>query len=106
MGDAVKLRMGRPILRLHERLAAQWNYGELAKRLREAEPEEFREILESAKAGEPWVNGTLVKLRARRPKAIGHPEQEMWAAMVGRAAVRPERLLALRMDVRSGWMSI
>jgi CRISPR-associated endonuclease/helicase Cas3 len=85
VGDAVKLRMGRPILRLHDTLAAQWNYVELATRLREAEERDLTGILKTAEAGEQWVNDTLAKLRARKPKAIGHPEQEAWAAVVGRA---------------------
>jgi CRISPR-associated endonuclease/helicase Cas3 len=85
VGDAVKLRMGRPMLRLHDKLAAQWNYVELAKRLREAEERDFTAILKTAEAGEPWVSDTLAKLRARKPKVIGHPELEAWAAVVGRA---------------------
>jgi CRISPR-associated endonuclease/helicase Cas3 len=86
VGDAVKLRMGRPMLRLHDKLAAQWNYVDLAKRLREAEEGDFTAILKTAEAGEPWVSDTLAKLRARKPKLIGDPEQEVWAAVVGRAA--------------------
>jgi CRISPR-associated endonuclease/helicase Cas3 len=85
VGDAVKLRMGRPMLRLHDKLAECWGYSELAKRLREAETAEVAGILETAEASEPWVNDTLRKLRARRPKVIGHPEQDAWAALVGRA---------------------
>ena len=85
VGDAVKLRMGRPMLRLDEKLAGCWGYGELAKRLREAESAELVGILETAEAGEPWVNDTLGKLRARKPKAVGHPVQDAWAAVVGRA---------------------
>jgi CRISPR-associated endonuclease/helicase Cas3 len=85
VGDAVKLRMGRPILRLNEKLAAHWAYGELAKQLREAEPAEFTGILKTAEADEPWVSDTLSKLRTRKPKPIAHPEQEAWAAVVGRA---------------------
>jgi CRISPR-associated endonuclease/helicase Cas3 len=77
--------MGRPMLRLHEKLAVQWNYLDLAKRLRGAEERDFLEILRTAEAGEPWVNDTLAKLRARKPKLIGHPEEEVWAAVVGRA---------------------
>jgi CRISPR-associated endonuclease/helicase Cas3 len=85
VGDAVKLLMGEPILRLHDKLAEQWNYLELAKRLRDAEEMDFTGILKTAEAGEPWVNETIAKLRARKSKGIGHPEQEAWAAVVGRA---------------------
>jgi len=85
VGDAVKLRMGRPMLRLHKKLAAHWKYGELANQLREAEPSEFAGILKTAEAGEPWLHDTLAKLRARMPKAIADPDHEVWAAIVGRA---------------------
>lgn len=85
VGDAVKLRMGRPMLRLNEKLAAYWTYVELATQLREAEQADFTGILKTAEAREPWVNKTLEKLRARKPKVIGHPEREEWAAVVGRA---------------------
>ena len=85
LGDAVKLRMGRPMLRLHDELAKQWGYVELAKRLREAEPPEFVAILNTAEAAEPWVCKTVERLRAPKRKAIGHPEREEWAALVGRA---------------------
>jgi CRISPR-associated endonuclease/helicase Cas3 len=85
VGDAVKLRMGRPMLRLHDELAKQWGYVELAKRLREAEPPEFAAILNTAEAAEPWVCKTVEKLRAPKRKAIGHPTREEWAALVGRA---------------------
>src|ERR1039457_2776030 len=87
VGDAVKLRMGRPMLRLHEKLASQWNYVELAKRLREAELNEFKDVLKETPAGEgraPWVAEVVSALTASR-KGIGHPKQELWAAVVGRA---------------------
>jgi CRISPR-associated endonuclease/helicase Cas3 len=85
VGDAVKLRMGRPMLRLDEKLAGSWGYGELAGQLRDAEASEIPGILETAEAVEPWVKDTLAELRARKPKAIGHPDEEAWAAIVGRA---------------------
>lgn len=85
VGDAVKLMVGRPMLRLHDELAKQWGYVELARRLREAEREDLTGILETAETGEPWVDKTLEKLRARKPKIIGHPEREERAALVGRA---------------------
>jgi CRISPR-associated endonuclease/helicase Cas3 len=87
VGDAVKLRMGRPMLRLNEKLAAYWKYGELARQLREAEPPEFVAILNAAEAAEPWVCKTVEKLRAPKRKAIGHPKRDEWAALVGRAVL-------------------
>ena len=87
VGDAVKLRMGRPMLRLHEKLASQWNYVELAKRLREAELDEFKDVLKETPVEEgraPWVAEVVSALTASR-KGIGHPKQELWAAIVGRA---------------------
>ncbi len=84
VGDAVKLAIGRPMLRLHNELAKQWGYETLANRLREAEQEDLEGILKTAESQEPWVNKTLEKLRARRPKVVGHPEREEWAAVVGR----------------------
>lgn len=85
VGDAVKLRMERPMLRLHDALAKQWGYLELAKRLREAEPTEFADILNTPEAEEGWVCRTVEKLRAPKRKAIAHPKREEWAALVGRA---------------------
>ena len=83
VGDAVKFMMGRPMLRLHDGLAKQWGYAELAARLRDTE-QDSTAVLETAESGEPWVNATLEKLRARKPKVIGRPQREERAALVGR----------------------
>ncbi len=101
VGDAVKLRMGRPMLRLDGSLATQWNYVELAERLRKAEREEFRGILErTAEEGRaPWIANVVPALAASR-KGIGHPaEEELWAAIVGRAEFDQKRH---RVFVRTG----
>jgi CRISPR-associated endonuclease/helicase Cas3 len=84
VGDAVKLIVGRPMLRLHHVLAKQWGYAALAEQLRDPE-QDFTDILDTAEAEEPWVNKTLEKLRARKPTVVGHPEREERAALVGRA---------------------
>lgn len=85
VGDVVKLRMGHTMLRLHDELANQWGYVELAKRLREADQPEVADILNTVEAAEPWVCETVEKLRAPKWKAIGHPTRDEWAALVGRA---------------------
>ena len=47
IGDVIRLRIGRPVLRLHPLLAESHGYAELAKSLREADDEEH--ALESLK---------------------------------------------------------
>jgi CRISPR-associated endonuclease/helicase Cas3 len=88
VGDAVRLAMGRPILRLDERLATRWKYAGLATRLRGADEGDFRDILKEtpAEAGrETWVEEVVSSLGASPRKGIGYPKQEFWAAVVGRA---------------------
>jgi CRISPR-associated endonuclease/helicase Cas3 len=87
LGDAVKLLLGRPMLRLHEKLATQWNYVRLAKRLREAKLDELKDVLKETPVEEgqaSWVKEVVTALTAKR-KGIGHPKEELWAAIVGRA---------------------
>ena len=100
IGDAVKSRMGRPMLRLDAELAKQWGYAELATRLRGADSSEFDEILQTADAVEPWVGETLEKLRAPKRKAIGHPKREEWAALVGRAVFSTRTAMPLHTAIR------
>jgi CRISPR-associated endonuclease/helicase Cas3 len=88
VGDAVKLMMGRPMLRLHESLAAQWKYVELAERLRKAEQVDFKDILKETPTEEgrdPWVQKLVSTLSGLRPKGVGYPKQDLWAAVVGLA---------------------
>jgi CRISPR-associated endonuclease/helicase Cas3 len=88
VGDAVKLVMGHPMLRLHENLAAQWKYVELAERLREAEQVDFKDILKETPAEggrNPWVELVVSTLGSSRLKGIGYPKRDKWAAVVGRA---------------------
>jgi CRISPR-associated endonuclease/helicase Cas3 len=88
VGDPVKLRLGRPMLRLHSRLAAQWGYGELAESLRTAEQKaEVKSRIEAAGAlGEDWVPETLSELAkcpASRLRLIGDSVNETLAAIAG-----------------------
>lgn len=87
VGDAVKLELGRPMLRLNEKLAIRWNYTELASNLRQAEEvSDAREILRAAAAAghaQPWVARTIESL-ARRLKLVEAPDDETWAAVTGR----------------------
>jgi CRISPR-associated endonuclease/helicase Cas3 len=89
VGDAVKLRMGRPMLRLHENLASKWKYGKLAADLRKADQDEFGDVVEGIAVEEgvaPWVAEALTKLRNCRRKWIDDPVSgETWAAITGRA---------------------
>jgi CRISPR-associated endonuclease/helicase Cas3 len=88
VGDAVKLVMGHPMLRLHENLAAQWKYVGLAERLREAEQGDFKDILKETPAEggrNPWVELVVSTLGSSRLKGIGYPKRDKWAAVVGRA---------------------
>src|SRR5258708_5314608 len=81
--------MGRPMLRLDERLAEYWKYVELAKELGKAD-QIGADVLRPLDGAQPWVNTTLAALRKRRQKAIGHPEREERAALVGRAVFDQE----------------
>jgi len=92
VGDAVKLLMQRPMLRLHPQLATQWNYEELAGRLRAADDKTTAKIL-LAKMGElraGWVREAVTVL-GRCPlrilKLIDDPEEDAWAAITGKAAL-------------------
>jgi CRISPR-associated endonuclease/helicase Cas3 len=77
------------MLRLNDKLAAQWKYGELAKQLREAEANQFDTLLRETPAEEgrePWVEKTVLALRKPRRKPIENPKNpKLWAAIVGRA---------------------
>ena len=86
VGDAVKLDLGRPMLRLNEKLATQWKYSALASNLRQAEDvSDARGMLRAAATGpaEPWVAKTIESL-ARRLKLIEAPDDEIWVAASGR----------------------
>jgi CRISPR-associated endonuclease/helicase Cas3 len=104
IGDPVKLQMGRPILRLHERLANSWKYPELARSLRScASISEARDILAAFECIEcdAWVvrmaktlSTGLRTLIAKAQTATENTEE--LAAVAGRAVFEQE-------GVRSGY---
>jgi CRISPR-associated endonuclease/helicase Cas3 len=110
VGDAVKLRMGRPMLRLHPKLVEKWNDPELAKRLNAAESvREVRTALNgpmSAQALE-WVQTAVSLLRGSRiVKLIDDPDSDAstWAAITGRGtfdqdSIRASYTTEVRLDV-------
>jgi CRISPR-associated endonuclease/helicase Cas3 len=81
VGDAVKLRMGRPLLRLHEELAEVWGYPALAEQLRNAEITtiEVLEALRAATAPEGVVRDIVEALLASSIRVVPG------AAIVGKA---------------------
>ena len=97
VGDAVKLAMGRPILRLDETLAKSWGYGDLAKRLRVGEtPDDARQVLgefdtSGVTGWVPKTIGALVALKGRIQLAESPDSgQDGWAALSGRTAFEQE----------------
>lgn len=89
IGDQVKLRMGRPTLRLAQTVTVQWNDEGLAERFRKAgSVAEIRSILEdgACDGAAEWVKGAVRALRDSRVlKAVETPWQpEDWAAIFGR----------------------
>ena len=66
VGDLVKLRMGRPLLRFHETLARGWGYTALAEKLRDGEMTlaEVREALRKALSAEGVVREIVAALLA------------------------------------------
>jgi CRISPR-associated endonuclease/helicase Cas3 len=69
IGDPVKLRMGRPILRLHPKLVQAWNDTELARRLTNVESgEAARATLNGSVSVDAaaWVKEAVSALRASR----------------------------------------
>lgn len=75
IGDPVKLLMGRPMLRLHPKLAEGWKYADLARRLGAAESiAEARSILASSapdSGSAPWLIAAVKTLQSGRLKFIG-----------------------------------
>ncbi len=82
IGDAVKLAVGRPMLRLHPELARQWNYVEMANQLRPMNPPTLEEA-----AAVAWVAEAIKALRGSRQKWIADPQKDaQWCAVVSRPA--------------------
>ena len=89
VGDPVKLRMGRPMLRLYPKLVQGWNDAELAKRLNSVESiGEARGVLEepAGAAAAEWVRSAALALRnSRILKLVDNPNDDDsgWAAITG-----------------------
>jgi CRISPR-associated endonuclease/helicase Cas3 len=90
VGDQVKLRMGRPMLRLHPALVAHWRDPDLAGRLRAADSvAEARAALAEPLAENEvvWPNEAVKALRRSRVlKLVSSPTDDYsgWAAVVGK----------------------
>ncbi|MGA2742657.1 MAG: type I-U CRISPR-associated helicase/endonuclease Cas3 [Bryobacteraceae bacterium] len=101
VGDAVKLLMRRPMLRLHSQLAKQWNYEVLAERLKASEdkPTARNTLAEAGEGCTGWVQeavNMLCQCPLRVLKLIDDPQEDGWAAVAGKAAVEQN-------DVRSSY---
>ncbi len=94
VGDAVKLAMGRPLLRLDPQVAESWKYAELALGLRTCEPGQEKDLLGSfSGAGcAGWVAKTVGALLEGRTKLVESPDERMggWAAISGRGVFEQE----------------
>ncbi|SPF56366.1 putative CRISPR-associated helicase Cas3, Anaes-subtype [Candidatus Sulfopaludibacter sp. SbA4] len=93
VGDAVKLLMERPMLRFDPQLAAQWDYIELAGRLKVAEDKKAVKgaLAEVGGQSAGWVREAVTVLGGcplRILKLIDDSEDEdAWAAVTGKAAL-------------------
>jgi CRISPR-associated endonuclease/helicase Cas3 len=89
IGDAVKLQMGRPMLRLQEALAEKWGYRGLAAKIREAESAaDARAVIAEAldQNAEPWVRDVAKEMSKGRPRLAENPvDRDTWAAIIGKA---------------------
>lgn len=89
VGDAVRMAIGMPMLRLHERVASQWGYESLASRLRTPDHLEIREAIEAHPpgAGAPrWIVQILdVLRRASSPRWITSPDGNDYCAIVSKS---------------------
>lgn len=100
VGDGAKLRMGRPMLRLHPKLVEGWGDAELARRLNAVESvgEARRALEEPLGTGTAeWVRDAVLALRASRTvKLVGHPDDDGsgWAAITGQGAFDQDSTLA------------
>jgi CRISPR-associated endonuclease/helicase Cas3 len=79
VADPVKLRMGRPMLRLHPKLVAEWNDPGLARRLAAVASErEARSALEAPVSPEAaeWVREAVSAMRGSRVKLVYNPDDQ------------------------------
>lgn len=97
IGDPVKLRMGRPLLRLHSKLVESWGDVALGQQLAAAESAgEARAALAEMKEGAAaWLRETASQLRGARLKLIPSPagDDANWA-LVGKGAFDQESIRA------------
>jgi CRISPR-associated endonuclease/helicase Cas3 len=98
IGDPVKLRMNRPILRLHAKLVSGWNDAELARRLATVESVgAARAALDSPVSADAakWVREAVSALRASRTvKLVVAPgdDSARLVAITGRSVFQQEYL--------------
>jgi CRISPR-associated endonuclease/helicase Cas3 len=99
IGDQVKLRMGRPMLRLYPKLVEVWGDPELARRLNGVKSVgEARRALKEPVGTEAaeWVRSTVLALRASRiVKIVGRPGDDSGcAAITGQGTFDQDSTLA------------
>jgi CRISPR-associated endonuclease/helicase Cas3 len=99
VGDAVKLQMGRPLLRLHPQLAADWQYPEMAARLRGVESAaEARAALAqyvSTSSGHEWIAKAARALTGSRSlRLVDSPDGNGCVAISGRGVFQQESVSA------------
>ncbi len=100
VGDPVKFRMGRPMLRLHPKLVEKWNDPELAKRLSAVESVgDVRTALNGPVSAQAlqWVQRAVSLLRGSRiVKLVDNPDDDAltWAAITGRGTFDQESVRA------------
>ncbi len=98
IGDPVKLRMDRPILRLHANLVSAWNDEELARRLANVKSGgAARAALDGAVSidAEDWVRGAVSALRSSRTvKLVVNPDDDsaQLVAITGRGVFQQESI--------------
>jgi CRISPR-associated endonuclease/helicase Cas3 len=98
IGDPVKLRMERPILRLHAKLVSAWNDAELARRLANVESvgaaRAALDVAVSTDAAE-WVREAVCALRGSRTvKLVVNPDDDSAqpVAITGRGVFQQESI--------------
>lgn len=96
IGDPVKLRMNRPILRLHAKLVSAWNDAELAQRLAKVESVgAARAALEGpvSESAAEWVRGAVSALCGSRTVKLvvdPHDDSARLVAITGRGVFQQE----------------
>lgn len=100
IGDPVKLRMGRPIMRLHAKLISAWNDAELARRLANVESVGAARVALNAAVGTDaagWVRDAVSALRASRTVKLVvnlHDDSGQPVAITGKGVFQQESIRA------------